>query len=173
MIYGVPTDLANPNAFSSSPWEAYTYDSNDNAGRTPLADPSASNYEHHWNTPSSIVTDALGRTLVTVGRNRAKRTPGSPLDPIEEIRTRSTYDIQGNLLTLTDELGRLAFKYSYDLIKRALRTENIDAGVKLVVVDALSNPVEQRDSKGAIILRTYDLLIARSVSGRRTGTGSH
>ena len=158
VVYGVPADLANPNVFSPSLWEAYTYDSNDNAGRTPSADPNASSYEHHWNTPSSVVVDALGRTIVTVGRNRAKRTAGNPLTPVEEIRSRSTYDIQGNLLTITDELGRLAFRYSYDLIKRTLRTENIDAGVKLVVVDAPGNPVEQRDSKGAIILRTYDLL---------------
>lgn len=158
VVYGVPADLANPNMFAPSPWEAYTYDSNDNAGRTPAADPNASSYDYHWNTPSSVVRDALGRTTVTVSRNRAKRTAGNPLNPIEEIRTRSTYDIQGNLLTLTDELGRVAFKYSYDLIKRTLRTDNIDAGTKLLVVDALGNPVEQRDSKGAIILRTYDLL---------------
>ena len=158
VVYGMPADITNPNVFSPSPWEAFTYDSNDNAGRTPSADPNASSYEHHWNTPNSVVVDAMGRTIVTVGRNRAKRTAGNPLTPVEEIRTRSTYDIQGNLITITDELGRLAFKYSYDLIKRSLRTENIDAGVKLVVVDALSKPVEQRDSKGAILLRTYDQL---------------
>jgi RHS repeat-associated protein len=158
VVYGVPTDLANPNLFSPTSWEAYNYDSNDNAGRTPAADPNASNYDHHWNTPGSVLTDALQRTIVTVRRNRAKRTAGNPLTPIEEIRTRSTYDIQGNLLTITDELGRLAFKYSYDLIKRPLRTESIDAGVKIAVVNALGSPVEQRDSKGAIILRTFDSL---------------
>ena len=158
VVHGVPADLSNPTVFAPSPWEAYSYDSNDNAGRTPTADPNASSYEHHWNTPSSIVTDALGRNVLTVGRNRAKRNPGEPVKPIEEIRSRSTYDIQGNLLTITDALGRLAFRYAYDLIKRPLRTESIDAGLKLVVVDALGNPVEQRDSKGAIVLRTYDLL---------------
>ncbi|HSE18099.1 MAG TPA: SpvB/TcaC N-terminal domain-containing protein [Pyrinomonadaceae bacterium] len=158
VVYGVPGDLANPNVFAPSPWEMYTYDSNDNAGRTPVADPNASGYEHHWNTPNSVVIDALGRTIVAVGRNRAKRTAGNPLPPIEELRARSTYDIQGNLLTTTDPLGRIAFRYSYDLTKRPLRTESIDAGFKLVVVDALGNPVEKRDSKGAIILQTYDLL---------------
>ena len=112
MVHGVPVDLANPAVFSPSFWETYSYDSNDNAGRTPAADPNASSYEHHWNTPTSIVVDALGRTIFTIGRNRARRNAGEPVKPIEEIRTRSTYDIQGNLLTFTDELGRLAFKYS-------------------------------------------------------------
>ena len=39
VTHGVPVDLANAAMFSPSSWEAYTYDSNDNAGRTPAADP--------------------------------------------------------------------------------------------------------------------------------------
>jgi YD repeat-containing protein len=69
VIYGIPVDLANPEPFTPTPWEAYTYDANDNAGRTHPDDPKARQYRHHWNTPSSIVIDALGRTVETVERS--------------------------------------------------------------------------------------------------------
>ncbi len=59
VVFGVPHDLADPERFAPTPWETYTYDVNDNAGRT-HPDESA-RYKHHWNTPASAVVDALGR----------------------------------------------------------------------------------------------------------------
>ena len=78
------------------------------------------------NTPASAIVDAMGRTIAAIERNRAKNDPGNPLLPIEEYLTRSTYDIQGNLLNVTDALNRLAFTHFYDLIKRPLRVDSID-----------------------------------------------
>jgi RHS repeat-associated protein len=155
VIYGVPADLTNPDEFAPTPWKAFTYDVNDNAGRT---HPTAStNYQHHWNTPASIVIDALGRTIETVSRNRMKLPDGS-LSAMEEVRTQSTYDIQGNLLTVTDALGRIAFQHIYDLAKHPLRIESIDAGLRRTVLDAVGNRLEGRDSKGALALHAYDAL---------------
>ena len=34
----------------------------------------------------------------------------------------------------------------------ALRIDSIDAGVRRIVLDALGNPIEERDSKGALVL---------------------
>ena len=73
VIFGVPgtiaaPDLTHPDSFEPTPWEAYTYDANDNAGRTHPAESAA--YQHHWNTPASILIDALGRTIKAVERNR-------------------------------------------------------------------------------------------------------
>src|SRR5439155_22156059 len=100
-----------------------------------------------------------GRTVMAVERNRARpATVTDPLPPIEEYRTRSTYDIQGNLITLTDALGREAFNHCYDLAKHPRRIESIDAGVRWMVLDAVNNELERRDSKGAITLRTFDKL---------------
>ena len=59
---------------------------------------------------------------------------------------------------MTDALGRKAFRYTYDLADNPLRIENIDAGVRRIVLDAAGNEVERRDSKGALILQAYDLL---------------
>lgn len=156
VVHGIPFNLADPAQYAPSPWETYTYDANDNAGRTLTADSRAAEYQHHWNTPASAITDALGRTITTIERNRDK--PGEPLKPAEDYISRFTYDVQGNLLTVTDALGRVAFKYEYDLIKRLLHVESLDAGTRLTVLDAIGNPVEQRDSKGSLLLRTYDLL---------------
>jgi RHS repeat-associated protein len=160
VIYGAPgtlaaPDLAGPDIFEPTPWEAYIYDANDNAGRTHSALSAA--YQHHWNTPANILIDALGRTLETVERNRPPASNlGAPLLPIEELRTRMTYDMRGNLLTITDALDRLAFRYVYDYANHILRTDSIDAGVRTTVIDAVGGVLEQRDSKAAQVLHAYD-----------------
>jgi RHS repeat-associated protein len=150
VIYGVPANLANPNNFAPTPWEAYTYDANDLAplsGNASLA--AAAPTAHHF-TPSSVVIDALGRTIEAVARN------GS--NPSDWVRMRTTYDIRGNVLSVTDALNRLAFSYIYDFANRPWRAESIDTGLRRIVVNASGNEVERRDSKGALILRAYDLL---------------
>ena len=53
-------------------------------------------------------------------------------------------------------MGRVAFRYGYDLANRPWRNASIDAGLRRTVLDALGNPVESRDSKGALILNGYD-----------------
>lgn len=157
VIYGVPPDLTDPDTFEPTPWEAYTYDANDlaslsegldvNDNPIPLTDRAP--VGHHF-TPASIEIDALGRTIRSTQRN------GATLQ--EEITTQSSYDIRGNLLAVIDALGRTAFAYSYDLANRAVRVASIDAGIKRTVLDALGNTVEQRDSKGAVVLSVFDLL---------------
>ena len=169
VIYGIPANLNNPDEFAPTPWEAYTYDANDLApvsfhptdrlpdgSPKPLTDraPAA----HHF-TPSNIVIDALGRTVLAVARNRdAPENPGDPLPPIQELRTQSTYDIRGNVLTVTDALDRVAFRYTYDLANRPWRNDSIDAGLRRMVLNVLGNETERRDSKGALILQAYDRL---------------
>ncbi len=183
VVYGIPADLADPEQFAPTPWEAYTYDANDLApvsfhptdrlpdgSPKPLTDraPAA----HHF-TPSSIVIDALGRTVLAVARNRdAPDNPGDPLPSIQEIRTQSTYDIGGNVLTVTDALDRVAFRYAYDLANRPWRIESIDAGLRRIVLNVLGNETERRDSKGALILQAYDRLQRPIRLWARDDTGS-
>jgi RHS repeat-associated protein len=148
VVLGVPVDLADPDVFAPTAWESFTYDANDNAGRT-HPDTSAA-YSHHWNTPASAEVDALGRTVVTTSRNGP--------DPADWFVTRSTYDISGNLLTITDALGREAFRYRFDLAQRRWRMDGIDAGRRDSVPDALGHAVEARDAKGALTLGAFDRL---------------
>lgn len=162
VVFGVPDDLGDPTRFAPTPWEAFTYDANDNAGRT-HPDFSAG-YQHHWNTPASTVMDALGRTIAAVARN-------GPDPATDWFITRSTYDIRGNLLAIIDPLGRVAFRNTYDLADRALRVENIDAGVRCTVLDAAGNAVEARDRKGALMLGGHDELNRPICNWARDGAG--
>jgi RHS repeat-associated protein len=156
-VYGIPIELADPERFSPTPWEAFTYDPNDNAGRTHEDD--ARPYQDHWDTPSTVVIDALDRVVLRVERTRQPRAaPSDPPAPILELQTHHAYDIRGKLVRVTDALGRLAARHVYDLADRVLRTESIDAGVRCSVLDAAGNQIEQRDSKGALVLHAVDLL---------------
>ena len=147
-VHGVPLDLSTPHRFTPTPWETYTYDQNDNAGRT---HPQGSlTYSHHWNTPSSGEVDALGRGIRTVVRNGP--------DPTDWLTTTSTYDSQGNLLMVTDPLGRPTVRHVYDLARNALRSESVDSGIRRIVLDATGVPIEIRDGNGAMVLRHYDVL---------------
>jgi len=148
VVLGVPADLTDPADFTPTPWETYTYDANDNAGRT--HGESAGGYRTHWNTPGSVEVDPLGRTVVAVARNG----PTSA----DWFTTRTAYDIEGNLLSVTDPLGRVAVRYVFDLAKRRWRVDSIDAGPRLSVLDALGRPVEARDGKGALTLGGHDAL---------------
>jgi len=160
VIYGIPADLTKPEQFAPTPWEAYTYDANDLAPASfhptdrlpdgspkPLTDRAPAT--HHF-TPSSIMIDALGRTIEAIARNGT--------DPADWFRTRSTYDIRGNVLSVTDALNRVAFRYVYDLANRPWRIDSIDAGLRRMVLNVLGNETERCDSKGALILQAYDRL---------------
>ena len=175
VIFGVPgkinaPNLSNLDVFEPTPWEAYTYDANDLAplSREPLADgtlgPSLRERapRHHHLTPSSIVFDALGRTVLAIERNidlpEDPDDPSSPLPSMQEFTTESTYDIRSNLVGVKDALGRKAFQYTYDHANNPLRVENIDAGIRRTILDAAGNEIERRDKKGALILQKYDVL---------------
>ncbi|GAA3249594.1 SpvB/TcaC N-terminal domain-containing protein [Dactylosporangium siamense] len=149
VVIGVPADLADPDTFVGSPWEAYTYDANDNAGRThPEA---AEGYRAHWNTPAGVEVDALGRAVRAVSRLGAG--PGGAA-----LVTRSSYDIRGRLLATVDPLGREAFRFTVDLLGRRWRADSLDAGRHVTVPDADGAPIEGRDGRDAIRLTSYDPL---------------
>jgi RHS repeat-associated protein len=162
VIYGVPTDLRNPDVFTPTPWETYTYDANDNSGRTHPA--ASTSYQNHRNTPVGTTVDALGRTVETVERN-------GPNPATDWYVSRSAYDIRGNLISVTDPLKRVVFEYVYSLTNRPLRVESIDAGIRRSVLDAVGNVVETRDSKGALLLRAVDVLNRPIRMWARDGTG--
>jgi RHS repeat-associated protein len=143
-VHGIPDALDAPDAFTPTPWETYAYDANDLAPLT--SDPTAAPAAHHY-TPASAEVDALGRTVRVVTR-----------DGTDEHVVRTAYDIRGNVVTVTDALGRTAVSYVHDLADRAVRIDMLDAGTRRIVLDAAGNPIQQNDAKGAVLLRSYDAL---------------
>ncbi|VAX04050.1 Putative insecticidal toxin complex, partial [hydrothermal vent metagenome] len=156
VIYGIPKDINNPDLFDPTPWQAYTYDANDNAGRTHSA--TSQGYQSHWNTPAHIEIDPLGRAILAVERLDNSDTEQS------KVTTKSRYDILGNLLEVTDAKNRKAFVYHYSLVPESspLRIDSIDAGQRWITVDATGQEVERRDSKGSLILQNVDTLLRPS-----------
>jgi RHS repeat-associated protein len=154
VIFGRPLELNQPDEFEPTPWESHTYDANDLArvskdkGDNLLRDRAPST--HHF-TPSTVILDALGRTIAQLQRN-------GPDAVTDWFATRSTFDNRGNLIVINDALGRDAFKHTYDLLNRPLRVDSIDAGLRTSVLDAVGNLIEYRDNKGSVVLREYDRL---------------
>jgi RHS repeat-associated protein len=145
IVPGIPPDLTDPGTYQPTPWESYTYDNDDNAGRTSPATSAA--WSHQWNTPSSEVLDPLGRII-----SRTERTAATALT------TLSSYDIDGNLLQVTDPLGRTVAQQVYDLLGHSWRQQLIDAGTTRLVKDAAAATVERRDDKQALDLAVMDAL---------------
>jgi RHS repeat-associated protein len=145
LVPGVPPDLTNPDRYTPTPWETYRYDQDDNAGRT---DPTGSAaWASQWNTPASDLLDPLGRII--------KHTEWIATGALTTVYA---YDIDGNLVQVTDPLGRAASHQVYDLHGRSWRQQLIDAGTARIVLDAAGGTVEHHDSKGALRLAAVDAL---------------
>ena len=72
-LFGVPAISTIPSDPEQSPDAVGGLHLRRQRQRRPHASRHASaSYRHHWNTPASIVVDALGRTIVATVRNRAK-----------------------------------------------------------------------------------------------------
>ena len=143
VVYGIPANPAYPSAVTPTPWETYTYDANDNAGRT---HPTVSlDILGHWDTPSSTVLDALGRTVQSIRRGLA-----------HDLITTHAYDIDGNLIGVTDPLGRATAATVYDHDGKPWLTWLLDAGSVRTIHDPADGIAERRDDKGAVALAAFD-----------------
>ncbi len=123
VIFGVPGTIASPDlddldAFEPTPWESYTYDANDLGGITHAME--SADYDDHWYTPSSVVLDALGRQVKTT-----QRVDGiSSNDIVMEYE----YDIRGNVLEITDALGRTLTTNKYSEANWLIEEDHLDSG---------------------------------------------
>ncbi len=156
--YGNITNLGSPENYDPNPWDTFTYDLNDNAGRRLGGQGLTPN--EHLNTPKSVEVDCMGRAIRSVDRNWNYGTSA-----IDEIVMLYDYDIRSNVLLITDALGRVSFEHTYDLKPKTnkddpganvLWTNHIDGGEKISIFDASMRPIENKDAKGGLILHSYD-----------------
>jgi RHS repeat-associated protein len=153
-LFGVPADLVDPDDVDPTPWAMTAYDENDLALLSARPDGrSLANsvpVGHHF-TPATTVVDALGRQVCQLAR-------GGPDPAADWHATRTSYDLRGNVLTIVDQLGRIAFDRAYDLANRPLRIDSVDAGRRVSVLDSVGGLVQAQDSRGCVTLWTYDPL---------------
>lgn len=148
-----PVTLSGVEALIPTPWENYTYDSNDLADAVGMGSDAPST---DWNTPKNAIVDCLGRTVET-------NEFFDNADYTNTIRMQYSYDVRGNLLQVLDPYGREVFLHKYDLRVPGkdqklppVYTKHIDKGISTILFDALGKPIEGLDAKGAISLSTYD-----------------
>ncbi len=107
----------------------------------------------HADTPATVYFDPLGRVFLNVAHNRQPHN-GAVAD--EFYATRSRLDIQGNVRSSVDALGRTFIRYDYDIRNRLLRQASADAGERWVVNDIVDAPLLIFDSRGHRVRTEYD-----------------
>ncbi|MBV2155147.1 ricin-type beta-trefoil lectin domain protein [Kitasatospora sp. SUK 42] len=104
-------------------------------------------------TPSTVYTDALGRTASSVLHGG---------DGVGDVTTTYTYDQRGKPATIADNAGN-TWTYTYDVQGNRISQSDPDAGTSTTAYDDLGRAVSTTDGRGKQISFTYDLL------GRTTG----
>jgi hypothetical protein len=68
----------------------------------------------HYDTPSTVHLDSLGRLYLSIAQNVTQRSTDSA--PVTETYlTRSEYDIEGNVRSVTDARGNVVMRWQYDM----------------------------------------------------------
>ncbi|WP_412748237.1 polymorphic toxin-type HINT domain-containing protein [Krasilnikovia sp. M28-CT-15] len=120
-------------------------------------------------TATTTLTDIAGRP--TVLRQYKNPADVGKNDPALFDTSRFTYDLAGNLKTLTDAAGN-TWSYTYDLRGRRTAAKDPDTGTSTTTYDAAGNISTATDSLNHVLAYTYDEL-GRKTSvrdGSATGT---
>ena len=142
-----PIQVTHPDAtfgrWIYEPLLVKTFDQND-------TDPTSSDHD----TPTVRHHDGLGR-LVQVDEVTRLHDDGTPGNELNSWATRYRYDLNDQLLTMTDSQNNVR-SYSYDSLKRKIALDDPDRGPMRYVYDEASNLIESTDAKQQQITYTYD-----------------
>jgi RHS repeat-associated protein len=149
---------ANP---ATQPWLTWlaqrTGDADDrNAGQRAAA---------HADTPTTAHFDVLGRSFLTVARNRVD-CPDHDLDGTEDsFATRVELDIEGNQRAVRDAiqeagdpLGRIVMRYDYDMLGNRIHQLSMEAGARWMLNDVTGKLIRSWDGRGHNFTTAYDAL---------------
>jgi RHS repeat-associated protein len=148
-----------------TPWEQATWDENDTlldagnlwyAARQPGAVPAPTAEDQraaalasgHARTPAVTVFDALGRAVRAIADN------GGGV----RYETRTTLDIEGNPLVVTDARVKPAMTTTFSMLGQKGYEKSIDAGERWMLVNVLGQSFQIWDGMGRAIRTMYDAL---------------
>lgn len=149
-------------------WKQYTYDTNDTVidsnwylERMALPDnnpekKAAIKAELHYDTPSCMVQDTLGRPILAIDHNQYKDADNNLKK--ELLHTYSDLDIEGNALYITDARGNKVMEYRYDILGHKVAQKSMDAGMRWMLNNALGSPVKTWDERKHEFSFKYDAL---------------
>ncbi|MCH9686162.1 MAG: toxin, partial [Deltaproteobacteria bacterium] len=145
-----------------SPWVQRSFDGNDAIVGTawhterlalPANDPdrrAALLAGAHADTPSVVHLDHLGRPFLAIEHNRD--ADGADVF----IETRSTLDVQGNVVRITDARDVVADAHTYGMLGQALYTASAEVGERWMLADVLGSPHWGTASRGFSSRTHYD-----------------
>jgi RHS repeat-associated protein len=137
----------------------------------------------HADTPTTIHCDVLGRTFLTITRNRVV-CPNHPLDGTEEaFSSRVELDIKGATREVrdanqqaSDPRGRIVIRYAYDLTGKRLFQLSMEAGARWDLNDVSGKSIRAWDERGHNFATVYDALrrpLQQFVRGTTTDSDPH
>lgn len=120
-------------------------------------------------TPTTVYQDSLGRTFLSIAHNRTQHSEESLLE--EFYLTRSEYDLEGNVHSVTDARGNVVMRWYYDMLGNVCRQESMDAGMRWQLNDAMGKPLRSWDSRQHVFSYEYDDLHRPTAMKINDGTG--
>lgn len=102
----------------------------------------------HAETPQVIHLDTLARPFLTLDDNGV----------LGQYQTKNSYDIKGNITTVTDAKDRVITVNRYNLLDELVYSDSMDAGERWMLANVLNNPVQLWDSRGQAFRNVYDAL---------------
>jgi RHS repeat-associated protein len=112
--------------------------------------------ELHANTPTISYFDSIGRTFLRVNHNRFKHQ-NSPVTE-EFYQSRVVFDFNGNPLETIDAMGRVIYRYHYDLLGNQIYQASMEQGERWDLSDLAGNSIRSWNSRGNQIRNNYDRL---------------
>ncbi|NUP11205.1 MAG: toxin, partial [Polyangiaceae bacterium] len=122
---------------SWTPWTQVVADENDNETGG-----------DHENTPTVTHVDTMGRPFLVVADN----------GNTELFEMRTTLDIEGQVLAVTDQLGRICQTNKFSMAGRLLYETNIDKGERWNLTAADGAPIQRWDKRDQVFRWEYDEL---------------
>jgi RHS repeat-associated protein len=101
----------------------------------------------HYNTPTINHLDSLGRVFLSI-----------LTDGVVDIETRTKLDIEGNPVSITDGMTRVAMEYNYAMLGMKVKEKSMDAGARWSFPDAASKKLFSWNDRDFFFTTVYDEL---------------
>ena len=114
----------------------------------------------HYNTPTQLHFDTLGRPVLQIENNSTNPERDNKL-----YKTKIDLDIESNLRTVTDareipenqNKGNPVIQYKYDMLGNLVYQDSRDAGLRWLLTNILSNPLRTWDERDHEFQYFYDI----------------